>query len=467
MGMRRADTIAFVTMAAALLLAAATLAQEPAGAPASAATEIDRSSGAHLYARYCAGCHGESARGTLIGFPLVDRPAGPVTPELLLEALRTPLQFMPSFPRNVISDDAAGLIAQHVAALEHAATGAPLPPAPELSSALQPRPSLSPAPVARIADPLTYDIKEFDAGGCGPGHDLAVGPDGRVWYAGFERNNIVMFDPRRELFRCWPAPVRNSRPQGLRVDRDGMVWFTLTSLPDNKVAMFDPRTELFSEFLMPHRPQPFPYPYTLTFDADRNPVFSLAYGDGIGRIERRTGHFDYLPLPTFRAHPYGVEVARNGHIWVAESIPNKLADIDPKTGKAVEFVHPRAAEDPGLRRLAFDTHGNVWFSEHEFGSLGAFDPRSKRWRSWRAPANGGRAYGIDAISIDRRDAVWFTHSGGNYVGRFDPRSEAFTVYPLPSADTNCRTLDFARDGTLWCVSSNASKLVRLTLRPAG
>src|SRR5262249_30869120 len=128
MGMRRADAIALVTMAAALLFAPATPAQEPAGTPPPA-TEIDRTTRAHLYARYCAGCHGENGRGTLIGFPLVDRPSGPVTPELLLEALRTPLQFMPSFPRNVISDDAAALLAQYVAALERSAAGAPLPPA--------------------------------------------------------------------------------------------------------------------------------------------------------------------------------------------------------------------------------------------------------------------------------------------------------------------------------------------------
>ena len=243
-----------------------------------------------------------------------------------------------------------------------------------------------------------------------------------------------------------------------------MVWFTLTGLPDNKVAMFDPRTELFSEFLMPHRPQPFVFPHTLVFDADRNPVFSLAYGDGAGRIDRKTGHFDYFPIPTYRAYPDGIEIARNGHIWMTESIGNKLVEIDPKTGKAIEIPHPRAAEDPGLRAIAFDSHGNIWFSEREFGSLGMFDPRTRRWRSWRAPAHGGKAYGTDAIVIDRRDAVWFSHAGGNYIGRFDPRTETVFVYPFLTSNTNCRHMDFAKDGALWCVSSRVPKLVRLTVK---
>jgi virginiamycin B lyase len=466
MRVRRGIGSALAASALALLLALPARAQEPD--PASASPEVDRNSGAYFYARYCASCHGRDGRGTQVGFPLVDRPSGPVTPELLLESLRTPLQLMPSFPRDVINDDVAALIAYHIATLEHGATGAATPSPPEVpAAARRPDPALPPPPVVAPADPRTYEIKEYDAGSCGAGHDLAVAPDGRVWYAGIERNTIVMFDPRGERFRCWPVPTRNGQPQGLRVDRDGLVWFTLPGLPDNKVAMFDPRTELFSEFLLPHRPRPFVYPHTLVFNAERDPVFSLAYGDGAGRIDRKTGHFDFFPVPTYRAFPNGIEVARNGHIWMAEFIANKLIEIDPRTGKALEYPHPRANEDPGVRRIAFDSRGNVWFSEHEFGGIGVFDPRTRRWRSWRAPANGGKAYGTYAVNVDRRDAIWFSHFGGNYIGRFDPRTDVFSVYPLPTPDANCRLMDFARDGTLWCMSSRVPKLVRLALKPGG
>jgi virginiamycin B lyase len=402
----------------------------------------------------------------LIGFPLVGRPSGPIKPEVVLEALRTPLQMMPSFPSTVVSDEVAALIAHHIATLEHAATQAPLPSSPpDVATATLPTAAaLPPAPVVAPADSRTYELKEIDATACGPGHDLAIAPDGRIWYAGFEQNVIAVYDPRSERLRCWPVPTRNGRPQGLRVDRDGFVWFTLTGLPDNKIGMFDPRTELFSEFQLPHRPQLFPYPHSLVFDAERNPVVSLAYQDAVGRIDRKTGRFDQFLIPTIRARPEGIEIARNGHIFMAESIANKLVDVDPKTGKAIELVHPRAAEDPGLRDLAFDSHGNVWFTEHEFGGIGMYDQRTRRWRSWRAPANGGSPYGTGAIAVDRRDMIWFTHSGGNYIGRFDPRTETFTIFPFASPDTGCRRLDFAKDGALWCVSSTAPRLVRLMVR---
>ncbi len=459
MRVKRHQKFALATLAAALLLVVAAWAQ----APPRPGAALERTPGARLYARYCADCHGRDARGTVIGFPLVARPSGPVTREIVLEALRTPLQMMPSFPRDVVSDDDAALIAYYLASLDHQVSGAPMPSPPDVSG-LRPVPQLAPPPAVPAADPASYELREFDAGSCGAGRDIAVAPDGRVWYAGSERNTIVMFDPREEQFRCWPLPTRNARPQGLRVDRDGMVWVTLAGLPDNKLAMFDPRTELFAEFLMPHRPQLFVFPDRLVFDAERDPVFSLAYGDGAGRIDRKSGHFDYFPLPTFRARPDGIDVARNGHIWMSESIANKLVEIDPKTGKATEFVHPFATDDPGMGAIALDSRGNVWFAEHEFGSLGLFEPRSRRWRSWRTPANGGNPYGVSAIAVDHRDAVWFTHTGGNYIGRFDPRTDSVSVYPFPTDDTDCRDIDFGKDGAVWCVSTQSPKLIRLTLK---
>src|SRR5262249_56164336 len=101
MRVRRGIGSALAASAAALLLALPVCAQQPD--PVSASPEVDRTTGAYFYARYCAACHGRDGRGTLVGFPLVERPSGPVTLELLLESLRTPLQLMPSFPRAFIN----------------------------------------------------------------------------------------------------------------------------------------------------------------------------------------------------------------------------------------------------------------------------------------------------------------------------------------------------------------------------
>lgn len=429
-----------------------------------AAQDAVRASGAYHYNRHCAECHGADGRGTLIGFPLVGRPAGPLAPDAVLEALRFPLQSMPRFSRDVISDDVARLIAFHIGVLENRASGAAVPAPPEVdAAALHKPPELPPPPQVAPAPAGGYEMREYPSD-CGPGAGIAVAPDGRVWYAALAQNALAVFTPHAETFRCWPLPTRNARPHGIAADREGFVFATLTGLPDNKIAMFDPRNELFVEYQMPSRPQPLVLPHTIITDAERNPLFTLEYADALGRIDRRTGAVQALTLPSRLARPTGITIARNGHVMASLFTGNRLFDYDPKTGKTAEHAHPRAADDPGLRDIASDSRGQIWATEYEFGGIAVFDPRTQRWKSFRAPANGGEPRGVAAIAVDARDNVWFTHHGGNYIGRFDPRTESFAVYPHVTRDMNCRALEVTKENVVWCVGSTAPVLMKLTVK---
>ena len=70
------------------------------------------------------------------------------------------------------------------------------------------------------------------------------------------------------------------------------------------------------------------------------------------------------------------------------------------------------------------------------------------------------------MALDRDGALWFSHFGGNYIGRFNPANDKFSIYPHASPDVNCRQIDIAKDGSLWCIGSEAAKLVHLTVKPA-
>ena len=70
-----------------------------------------------------------------------------------------------------------------------------------------------------------------------------------------------------------------------------------------------------------------------------------------------------------------------------------------------------------------------------------------------------------SFNVDRKDVIWFSHFGGNYIGRFDPRTEQFAVYPhLSKTPLNCRLMDIAPDGTVWCMGSATPNLVRLKVK---
>jgi virginiamycin B lyase len=425
--------------------------------------EVDRTNAAYFYGRYgCGACHGPDGKGTVIGLPIVGRPPGPLTRQQIIRQIRTPTAMMPAYTTERISDERLEQIVEYIGALEKRAAapaGQSVAAAPVSSQPV--KSTLPSVPTIGPADPKTYEMKEYLSTACGAGHSISVAPDGRVWFSGIQRHKLVVFDPKTEAFKCWDIPTELGRPHGIKVDSYGMVWVTVTGLPQNKVTMFDPKTELFTDYYMPYTPQKFMYPHTIVMDNANNPVFSFEYGDAIGRINRTTGQLQIWQVPTHRARPYGLEVAKDGIIWAVEFLGNKIVRIDPKTGAVKEYAHPRLADDPGTRRMALDSQGRLWFGEHEHGSIGMFDPKTETWKSWRAPANGGRPIDIYSFNVDKNDRIWYSHFGGNYIGRFDPKTEKFSLYPHISRPINCRLMDIAADGTLWCMGSGSPNLVRL------
>ena len=141
-----------------------------------------------------------------------------------------------------------------------------------------------------------------------------------------------------------------------------------------------------------------------------------------------------------------------------------MVRVDPQTGNVREWTHPRAADDPGTRRLAVDDRGRVWFVEHEIGAIGRFDPASETWRSWWMPRQNARRDQAYAINVDSKGYVWANNFGGNYIGRFDPQTESWTVYPHVSRPVNCRLMAIDASDVLWCAGSAAPVLVRLEAR---
>jgi len=58
-----------------------------------------------------------------------------------------------------------------------------------------------------------------------PLSNLAAAPDGTVWVAEYDANNIVSIDPSDKV-RTYAVPTADSQPDAIAVDSDGVVWFT-------------------------------------------------------------------------------------------------------------------------------------------------------------------------------------------------------------------------------------------------
>ncbi len=103
-------------------------------------------------------------------------------------------------------------------------------------------------------DPQTMAIREYPL----PARDarprrLALSPDGTIYFTDYARGYVGHFDPAAGKFlEEWPSPGgASSRPYGIAVTPDGMVWYSESGMKPNTLIRFDPKTKIFARTTIP------------------------------------------------------------------------------------------------------------------------------------------------------------------------------------------------------------------------
>jgi copper transport protein len=85
--------------------------------------------------------------------------------------------------------------------------------------------------------------------------------------------------------------------------------------------------------------------------------------------------FRTFPALNPQALPFGMTMDKNGYLWIAEHVTNKIAVIDPKTGVSREVGIAKI--NPYIQFLTSDSKGNIWFAEQLGNSLGVITATTK------------------------------------------------------------------------------------------
>lgn len=237
-----------------------------------------------------------------------------------------------------------------------------------------------------------------------------------------------------------------SGPHNLIVGSDGIVWYA-----GNKTALigrYDPKADSIEEIAMPDPDAR--DPHTLIFDEDEEHIwFTLQGANMIGRLNIESRKVDLVPSQTERSRPYGIKLAPNGSIWVALFGVPKLAQLDPETMALREIDLPREITRP--RRLEVLGDGTVWYVDYAGGMLGKYDPATEKFEEWSLPQGASaRPYGMASDSAGR---LWMVATGVSpnvFVG-FDPASETFiNATDVPSGGGTVRHMHYhAPSGAVW------------------
>ena len=106
--------------------------------------------------------------------------------------------------------------------------------------------------IARI-DPQSLQVREFVL----PSPDarprrLALANDTTIFYSDFARGYLGRLDTASEKVAEWASPGgAHSRPYGIAVTPDGMVWYSESGVQPNTLVRFDPKTNAFDSWPIP------------------------------------------------------------------------------------------------------------------------------------------------------------------------------------------------------------------------
>ena len=290
-------------------------------------------------------------------------------------------------------------------------------------------------------------------------HDVTVDARGVAWVNELNVYALGRFDPKTFAFSEAKPPELGFKPGTLahmgppaRGAGDS-IWMADIG-GTRRWLEFNTKTERFASVLVP---DDFKGPISGNFmraDPNGRMVWTTA-GDRVVGLNIQTKEFASWMIPTKNPGAYGMDVAGDGRVWFVEREGNKVARLDPKSGRIDEFPTP-GTDVP--RRMGTDWDGNLWVGYHETGKLVKYDQKTGKTTVYSPPTPNNGAY------IPRPDPrthmIWLVEQTADKIARFDPKTETWTEFSLPIVESDARRieLDPTNPNRIWWSGDTSSHL---------
>jgi len=300
-------------------------------------------------------------------------------------------------------------------------------------------------------------------------HDIAVGPNGRVWVTAFYNNVVWALDPATGKTQSYPVndkPEVMGQVRALTFDRTGMLWVLLGGT--ESAVRLDPASGAIETFHVGM------YPHSIEVDSKGRLWFNdyISPVERIGSIDPVSGGLDLFKIPSAgltaaQGLPllYGLQIDREDVVWGTMLAANKLFRFDSRSAEADLFDMPQPNSGP--RRPGIGPDGAIWIPEFNTGMLTRFDPQTKVFTRHDL---GMSTLGPYDVAVDQRSGeVWAAASLGSAMVRYDPATDRRETYPLPTEPAYPRHIAIdGATGDVWTTYSSMPdaepKIVRIEVR---
>jgi virginiamycin B lyase len=314
---------------------------------------------------------------------------------------------------------------------------------------------------------LKYRVVQYELeNGSAETHDIAVAPDGTGWANQRLGGKLSMFNPETYEYKEFTPPMiqaKQARMGNLQITKDGVVW--LPEPNDRRWLSFDIKTAKWTSHEVPR---------TIRGGAGGNSM-AIAKdgtiwntGPGLAKsynpVSKQWNSYVSPTAEASKMNPggYGITVAGDGKVWFAMNNVDKIARVDPKTGKVDEFKIPvQGTAYP--RRMATDAEGNVWVSLWSAGKLMKIDYKTAEMSTFDPPS--GATSGVYSVDTDdKSNLVWMTLHRADKIARFNPKNNQWVEFPLPQAETDVRRVELDQNNPnrlWWSTVGNCGGVARM------
>jgi len=293
-------------------------------------------------------------------------------------------------------------------------------------------------------------------------HDVAVDPKGIGWVS--ERaGRIGHLDPNTLEFSETPIPPGPARPDSQRlgnpqIDAKGMMW--IPDGPNGRWLSYDTSSGEFTIYQWPKGAHGGAGGNTVALHP--NGTVWQTGANGARMLNPATKEWKFFETPSSLAAgdptgAYGMAVAGDGKVWFAENLANRMAKIDPVTGKVEELKIPFDG-NAYPRRMNTDAHGNLWVGLWNGGRLMKIDYETDHMTLYVPPTPTPGTY---SVSVDKKNnLIWVSEQQADKIARFNPATGEWVEFPLPDSQSDPRRIevDQHNPNRVWWTGNLASRM---------
>jgi streptogramin lyase len=144
--------------------------------------------------------------------------------------------------------------------------------------------------------------------------------------------------------------------------------------------------------------------------------------------------------------PHGITQAKDGHVYAAEIDESSIGELDPETGKVIQYETPTRSTPHTIRS---DSKGNVWFTEMQgVSKIGKLDAVTKKITEYDPSPSDKNAH-YYGMTVDQKDRVWAVGMTSHKIVGYDPRTDKWSVYATPTQPSGPRRPTVDSKGKVW------------------